>query len=114
MEAKDDTKPTKNIDETLVIQHDWHLGLREPTSEFYIGVKPSGATQTEYFDVKITKLVDEYGFAVMPGVGTIKSSSFTNVSLDESVSDCFSENNQCNEYFRRIFTSHSKEKQPFS
>ncbi|KAF1768969.1 hypothetical protein GCK72_000782 [Caenorhabditis remanei] len=84
MEAKDDTKPTKNIDETLVIQHDWHIGLREPTSEFYIGVKPSGATQTEYFDVKITKLVDEYGFAVMPGVGTIKSSSITNVSLDES------------------------------
>uniref|UniRef100_A0A8R1DVU8 WD_REPEATS_REGION domain-containing protein n=1 Tax=Caenorhabditis japonica TaxID=281687 RepID=A0A8R1DVU8_CAEJA len=75
-------QPVKSIDETLLIQHDWHLGLREPVSQFYLGIKRTGAAKTEYFDVQITKLVDEYGFAVMPGEGTIKSSDFTNVSLD--------------------------------
>lgn len=82
MEVDNDVKATKNIDETLVIQHDWHLGLREPISQFFIGIKRSGAARTEYFDVQITKLVDEYGFAVMPGEGIIKSTDFENLSLD--------------------------------
>ncbi|EGT54250.1 hypothetical protein CAEBREN_28515 [Caenorhabditis brenneri] len=82
MEGDNDVKPTKNIDETLVIQHDWHLGLREPISQFFLGIRRSGAARTEYFDVQITKLVDEYGFAVMPGEGSIKSTDFENVSLD--------------------------------
>uniref|UniRef100_A0A1I7TF54 WD_REPEATS_REGION domain-containing protein n=1 Tax=Caenorhabditis tropicalis TaxID=1561998 RepID=A0A1I7TF54_9PELO len=74
---------TKMNDETLSIQHDWHLELKEPVSQFYLGIKPTGANKTQYFDCKITKLVDEHGFAVMPGEGPIKSSEFSKFSLDE-------------------------------
>lgn len=83
MEAETAQNPSKNIDETLSIQHDWHLNLREPVSQFYLGIKKFEATKTEFFQVQITKLVDEYGFAVMPEEGSIKSSDFTDVSLDE-------------------------------
>lgn len=83
MEIDTDIKPVRNADETLVIQHDWHLGLREPYSQFFLGIKSLGEANTQFFDVKITKLVDEFGFAVMPGDGSIKASEFTNVSLDE-------------------------------
>ncbi|CAR98684.1 Protein CBG25234 [Caenorhabditis briggsae] len=83
MEVDNDTQPTVNIDETLTIQCDWHLALREPISLFWLGIKRSGAAKSEFFDVQVTKLVDEYGFAVMPGEGTIKSSAFTKILLDE-------------------------------
>lgn len=83
MEVGADIKPARNADETLVIQHDWHLGLREPYSQFFIGIKCIGEERTQFFDVKITKMVDEFGFAVMPGDGTIKASEFTNISVDE-------------------------------
>ncbi|PIC50388.1 hypothetical protein B9Z55_001304 [Caenorhabditis nigoni] len=83
MEVDNDEQPTVNIDETLTIQCDWHLALREPISQFWLGIKRSGAAKSEFFDVQVTKLVDEYGFAVMPGEGTIKSSAFTKIFLDE-------------------------------
>lgn len=84
MEDQNDVKPTRNIDETLIIQHDWHLGMREPVSQFSIGIRRDGATKTEFFDVQVTKLVDEYGFAVMPGEGAIKPSEFSNIFLDDT------------------------------
>ncbi|CAI2315521.1 unnamed protein product [Caenorhabditis sp. 36 PRJEB53466] len=83
MEASSSVTAMQNIDETLSVQSDWHLALKEPISQFFVRVKPNKAEKSEYFDIQITKLVDEYGLAVLPGNGNIKTSEFTDVNLDE-------------------------------
>lgn len=59
--------------------------FRNAISQFYIGVKRVGAEKTEYFDVQVTKLIDEFSFTVLPEDGIVKASEFA-VSLDEDVS----------------------------
>ncbi|CAI5437747.1 unnamed protein product [Caenorhabditis angaria] len=70
-------------DQELVIQHDWHLGLKEPISSFFIGVKKAGDTMTTFFDVQVTKLIDEFGFTVLPNkTGSEEIKNFGKISLD--------------------------------
>ncbi|CAB3410831.1 unnamed protein product [Caenorhabditis bovis] len=70
-------------DYTIRVQHDWHLCLREPVSQFYISMKPNPTSSRLEFHVQVTKMIDVYACTVLPPQHDFGSIDKFQVSIDD-------------------------------